>query len=81
MTFLGQILILLGFAIAFLGEVMFLALAYRRSLWWFFGCLFLPIVCWIFFLLNIKTAFKPFCVQVLGVVLLGIGLLMTGDVL
>jgi len=41
----------------------------------------LPIVCLIFFLLNIKTAFKPFCVQVVGVVLLGIGLLMTGDVL
>jgi len=79
MVLLGQILIYLGFAVALLGEVMFLVLAYRRSLWWFLGCLFLPIVCLIFFLLNIKTAYKPFFVQILGLVLLGIGMILVGN--
>ena len=70
MIFLGHILIYGGFVVALLGEVMFLALSYRRSVWWFLGCLFVPIVCWIFFFLNIKISLKPFCLQVIGLAIL-----------
>ena len=45
------------------------ALAYKRSLWWFFGCLFLPPVSIVFLLLNLKTTFKPFVISFAGLVL------------
>jgi len=58
---------------AIAGEVMFLVVAYKRSLAWFLGCLLIPFVCWIFFFLNMKETIKPFVVQVLGLLLAGVG--------
>jgi hypothetical protein len=55
MIAIGYILLTLGIIAGVVGEVMFLVVAYKRSLLWFFGCLFIPIVCWIFFFLNMKA--------------------------
>ena len=38
---------------------MFLAVAYKRSLWWFFGSLFIPIIALIFFFLNFRITANP----------------------
>ena len=57
---------------------MFLVIAYRRSLLWFFGCLFVPIVCWIFFFMNLKAAAKPFLIQVIGLLLICGGSYLAG---
>ena len=78
MIAVGYILLGVGILTAFVGELMFLAIAYKRSLWWFFGCLFVPIVCWIFFFLNMKTTLKPFGLQVLGLLLAGVGGCLAG---
>jgi hypothetical protein len=62
MTILGYLLLSLGCLTSMVGEVMFLAIAYRRSLWWFFGCLFIPVVDLIFFFLNLRATAKPFVI-------------------
>lgn len=70
---IGLILFFAGLLAMIVGELMFLVLAYKRSLIWFFGCLFVPIVCWIFLFLNLKAAMKPFAIQVGGLLLLLLG--------
>ena len=50
-----------------------LVLAYRQSLLWFFGCLFIPFVSWVFFLLNVSQAWKPVVVATVGFIVTGLG--------
>ena len=78
MIAVGYILLVVGIITCLVGELMFLVVAYKRSLLWFFGCLFVPIVCWIFFFLNMKTTAKPFGLQVIGLILAGIGGYLAG---
>jgi hypothetical protein len=73
MIILGAILFGLGLVIWITAEVRLLVLAYRQSLLWFFGCLFLPLVSWIFFLLNVKQAWKPVVMATVGFVVTGLG--------
>jgi hypothetical protein len=80
----GQTLLALGLLVALAGDVMFLAVAFRRSLWWFFGCLFgclfIPLVDIGFLLLNVKATAKPFGIAVLGLLIAVLGDWMAGVV-
>jgi hypothetical protein len=78
MTILGCILLALGCLTSLIGEVMFLAVAYKRSLWWFFGCLFIPIVDLVFLFLNLKTTAKPFAIFTVGLLVAWGGTQMAG---
>jgi hypothetical protein len=78
MTTLGYLVIAVGILVALYGEVRFLVVAYNRNLWWFFGCLFLPFVGWIFLLLNLKATIRPFAVSTLGLIAVGLGAWMAG---
>ena len=80
MATLGYILLVLGLIIAFYGQVRFLVVAYSRSLWWFFGCLFVPLVDWIFLFLNLKATIKPFALSLLGLGMAGLGAWLAGVV-
>jgi hypothetical protein len=73
MLIFGSIIFGLGLIVWIAGEVMLLTVAYRRSLAWFFGCLFIPFVCWIFFLLNVKQAWKPVAIATVGFIVTEIG--------
>jgi hypothetical protein len=66
MVISGYALLFLGLLAWIVGEVMFLTVAYRRNLWWFFGCLLLPPIAILFVLLNLKTTLKPFAVLSAG---------------
>ncbi len=68
----------LGFIIGLYGEIRFLVVAYKRNLWWFFGCLFLPIVGWVFLAFNLKTTIKPFALSLIGLIVAGLGAWMAG---
>ena len=74
----GYILLWVGLMTFVVGDIMFLTVAYRRSLWWFFGCLFIPIVWIIFFLMNLKATLKPTCLSLLGLLLAVLGSWMGG---
>lgn len=80
MTVIGHILVVLGLTAALAGEVMFLAVAFKRSLWWFFGCLFVPLVDIVFLALNSKLTARPFGIALLGLVVAGLGDFLTGNV-
>jgi hypothetical protein len=78
MIIVGHILLVLGLVFALAGNVMFLAVAFRRSLWWFFGCLFIPLVDIVFLLLNWKATARPFGIAALGLLIAGLGAWMAG---
>jgi hypothetical protein len=78
MTVLGYLLFSLGCLTSLVGEIMFLAVAYKRSLWWFFGCLFIPIVDLIFFFLNLKATAKPIAIFVVGLLAAWAGAQLAG---
>lgn len=75
---LGYILLVVGFVIGLFGDIRFLVVAYKRNLWWFFGCLFLPIVSWVFFFLNLKATVKPFALSMTGLIVAALGSWMAG---
>ena len=78
MTILGYLLLSLGCLTSIVGEVMFLAIAYRRSLWWFFGCLFIPVVDLIFFFLNLRATAKPLVIVLVGLLAVWVGAQLAG---
>jgi hypothetical protein len=78
MIILGYILLWLGCLTSIVGDIMFLAVAYKRNLWWFFGCLFIPIIALIFFFLNLKAAAKPFIIFVAGLLMAWLGAQLVG---
>jgi len=73
MVALGYVLLTIGVILSIYGEVRFLVVAYNRSLWWFFGCLFVPLVALVFLCLNLKATIKPFSLALLGLLLAGLG--------
>jgi hypothetical protein len=73
MVMLGGILLGLGLLAWLGGELRLLVLARRRSLAWFLGCLFVPMVAWLFFLLNTREAWKPVVLAIVGMILTGVG--------
>jgi hypothetical protein len=77
---LGHILLVVGLTTALAGYAMFLAVVFNRSLWWFFGCLFIPFVDVVFLVLNFKFTAKPFGIAVLGLVVAGLGDYLTGNI-
>ena len=73
MVFLGAILFVIGLVAWFAGELRLLVLAYRQGLVWFFGCLFVPFVTWVFFLFHMKQAWKPVVLAIVGFIVTGLG--------
>ena len=79
MVVLGYMLLTVGLVACLYWQVRFLVLAYNQSLWWFFGCLFVPLVDWIFLFVNFKMARKPFGLSLLGLLVAGLGGHMAGS--
>jgi hypothetical protein len=80
METIGYILLAVGIITGIVGENMFLVVAYKRSVLCFFGCLFVPLGSALFFVLNFKETLKPVGVQLLGLLLAGLGICMAGGV-
>ena len=78
MIVLGCILFGLGCVVGLAGDIRFMVITYRRGLVWFFMCLFLPVIGWIFFLIYFKEAWRPVLLSVTGFVVAGIGYLLGG---
>ena len=66
MTELGYILFWLGTIVWAIGDLMFLAVVFRYSLIWFFGCLFVPLLDWIYFAFNVQKTWKPTLIATVG---------------
>jgi hypothetical protein len=77
----GYILFTVGLVFCIYWQIRFLAVAYNRSAWWLFGCLFVPFVDWIFLFLNFKATRKAFGLNLVGMIVAGLGGWMAGVVL
>lgn len=78
MTAIAYILFLLGMLLWAGGNLMFLAVVFRHSAGWFFGCLMLPIVDLFYFLFFAKRTWKPMLISAAGCLLAGIGCWLGG---
>ena len=78
MIILGYILIFLGSIAAIISEFILLAIAFKRSLLWFIGCLVFPVLLLAFFILNPKKTGKPLVALVLGASIAWLGFRLAG---
>ena len=66
-------LTIIGFVIMLIGGIWLLIEAFRESILWGLGCLFIPIVTLIFVIMHWDKGGKPFLIQVVGMVLFAVG--------
>jgi hypothetical protein len=78
MSIIGYTLLVLGCIVWIVGEVMFLARAYRQSLGWFLGCLFIPLVPFVFLFMHFRLTIRPFALAICGFLVAAIGGWMAG---
>jgi hypothetical protein len=78
MEILGLLLMVVGGVIALAGGIWFLVVAFQESILWGLGCMFVPFVSLIFLVMNWDQAAKPFGVNLLGGVILVIGMFLGG---
>jgi hypothetical protein len=74
----GYAILVIGGIVCLYGQVRFLVVAYNRNLWWFFGCLFVPFVDWIFLFLNLKATIRPFAISIVGLIMACLGAWIAG---
>ena len=78
MVIFGYIVLGFGLLVWLYGELRFLVIAYHRNLWWFFGCLFVPLVSWIFLVMNWKATIRPFLLITIGFLVTALGASLAG---
>ena len=67
-------ILIIGSLILLYGTVIFLIVAFRESFFWGLACLLVPIAGFFFLINNWEDAKSPFLIQVVGGVILGLGL-------
>jgi len=78
MAIAGYVLMGIGAIVALVGGIMFLIAAFRASIWWGLGSMFVPFVNLIFLITHWATARRPFFIQLGGVVLMFVGVALAG---
>jgi len=68
---------LLGLAINFVGAFIVLVAAFKESVWWGLGSLFVPIIWLIFVIVHWARAKKGFLLQLAGIAVMAAGAMVT----
>ena len=76
---LGLVLTGLGFLLVIVSAIQLVIAAFKQSVLWGLGYLFLPIVWFIFLFMHWDKARKPFFLQLFGVVLVVVGHFLSID--
>lgn len=74
----GGALLIGGMLVSFGASIAYLVAAFRVSLWWGLGCLFVTPVSFLFLVLHWKVARKPFFVSVAGIAAAVVGYVLVG---
>ena len=81
METLGMVLLAIGAIVSLIGGIWFLVVAFRASVWWGLGCIFIPFVSLVFLIMHWGEAAKPFFVSLLGAALIAaVALMMPGTI-
>ena len=75
---IGAILVVVGAVTGIAGDWMILVRAYRYGEVWFFTCLVLPFVGWLFALLRMPRPAVPLTLSLGGVLLTAVGYFLLG---
>lgn len=67
---IGWTLFLIGWLLALLGGIWIIVLGWQRNILWGLVCLFVPITQIIYIAAHWKESRYPFCLQVVGLVLI-----------
>ena len=78
MQIVSLVLLAIGGITAFVGGIIFLIAAFRESVLWGLGCIFIPFVSLIFLVLHWAEAKKGFFIQIVGLALVVIAILIGG---
>jgi hypothetical protein len=73
MIALGNMIFWLGAIVWLMGDLMFLAIVFRCSRVWFFGCLFVPFLDWVYFAFNMRKTWKPIFIATVGTLVSVVG--------
>ena len=66
-------LLLVGGILSLVGGIWFLVVAFKKSLLWGLGVIFIPFMGLVFLVLHWRAAGRPFGLSLLGIVLVGVG--------
>ena len=75
MAVIGGLLMVVGGIIMFVGGIMFLITAFKESVLWGLGTMFVPFVGLIFLITHWQDAKKPFLIQLMGLPFYILGLI------
>lgn len=73
-----MILLVIGFGISVVAGIWFLIVAFKQSVLWGLGCLFVPFVSLVFLIMHWQEAKRPFLWSLAALVPLVIGMLLGG---
>ena len=79
MELVGMIILGIGGIISLIGGIWFLVVAFRQSVWWGLGSIFIPFVSLIFLIMHWADAKKPFFVSLLGAVIIVVVAILMPD--
>ena len=79
MILIRYTLAVVGIIACFFGQILLLALAYRRGLEWLLGCLMLAPLCWLaLMVVDFRSTARPVALVVVGVAAAVGGCVMAG---
>lgn len=78
MELLGTALLFLGIAISAVAGIWFLVVAFRQSILWGLGCLFVPFVSLIFLIVHWSEAKRPFLWSLIALIPIIAGVALSG---
>ena len=73
MEAVALVLMIVGLVVAAIGGIMLLVAAFKTSVLWGLGSLFVPLVSLIFVFMHWNVAKKGFLINIVGLVLMGVG--------
>jgi hypothetical protein len=79
MDMLGYALLIIGLIISAFAGIWFLVVAFRQSVLWGLGCLFIPFVSLIFLIVHWAEAKRPFLWSLLALLPLFLGVALSGE--
>lgn len=79
MELLGTALLFLGLAISVVAGIWFLVVAFRQSILWGLGCLFVPFVSLIFLIVHWSEAKRPFLWSLIALIPIIAGAALSGE--
>lgn len=73
----GNLLFLVGLAVIIVGTIMVLIVAYKESIWWFLGCLFIPFASILFIITHWEETKQGFFWSLAGTGIAVLGMIVS----